>query len=114
MGGKSPTRLCVGDEFYDVLENMGSQPSTGHYVKRVRWGTGVRVAVATSLPRPLEILDTGRRASAQPAEAGSISVLVGRCSPVRASDFRPIFQDTSSARSPSAVGCRISLNTAVL
>ena len=55
MGGKSPTRLCVGGEFYDVLENMGSQPSTGHYVKRVRWGTGVRVAVAKSLRGPWRV-----------------------------------------------------------
>ena len=55
MGGKSPTRLCVGGEFYDVLENMGYQPSTGHYVKRVRWGTGVRVAVAKSLRGPWRV-----------------------------------------------------------
>ena len=46
-------KLCVGGEFYDVLEHMGYQPSTGYYAKRVRWGTtGVRVAVASSLRGP--------------------------------------------------------------
>ena len=62
--------------------------------------------------RPLEILDTARRGSAQPAEDYSISVLVGRCSPVRAPTFAPVSQHTCSARSPSAVGCRISLKPA--
>ena len=46
-------KLCGGGEFYDVLEHMGYQPSTGYYAKRVRWGTtGVRVAVASSLRGP--------------------------------------------------------------
>ena len=45
-------KLCVGGTFYDVLENMGYQPSTGHYAKRVRWGKGVRVAVAKKLRGP--------------------------------------------------------------
>ena len=46
-------KLCVGGEFYDVLEYMGYQPSTGYYAKRVRWGKdGVRVAVASSLRGP--------------------------------------------------------------
>ena len=45
--------LCVGGEFYDVLEDMCYQPSIGHYAKRVRWGTkGVRVAVSTSIRGP--------------------------------------------------------------
>ena len=71
-------KLCVGGEFYDVLENMGYQPSTGHYAKRVRWGKGVQQGCRRQVtPRPLEILDPARRASAQPADAGSISVLVG-------------------------------------
>ena len=52
----TPTRiqrkLCVGGEFYDVLEHMGYQPSTGYYAKRVRWEKGVRVAVAKSLRGP--------------------------------------------------------------
>ena len=56
-------------------------------------------------PRPLEILDTARRGSAQPAEDYSISVLVGRCSPVRASDFRPPFP--AHSRCTLAVGCRL-------
>ena len=45
-------KLCVGGEFYDVLENMGYQPSAGHYAKSVRWGKGSRVAVARSLRGP--------------------------------------------------------------
>ena len=45
-------KLCVGGEFYDVLEHMGYQTSIGHYAKRVRWGKGVRVAVARTLCGP--------------------------------------------------------------
>ena len=45
-------KICVSGEFYEVLENMGYQPSIGHYAQRVRWGIGVRVAVARRLRGP--------------------------------------------------------------
>ena len=47
-----PKRISVGSTVYQVVEDMGYQPSAGYYAKRVRWGKGVRVAVAKSLRGP--------------------------------------------------------------
>ena len=50
--GRTMKHLCIGGEFYDVLENMGCQPSIGHYAKRVRWEKEVRVAVSKTIRGP--------------------------------------------------------------
>ena len=52
QGSTMKQHLCVGDEFYAVLEDLCYQPSIGGYAKRVRWGQGTRVAVSKSIRGP--------------------------------------------------------------
>ena len=46
-----PSRISVGSTVYQVVENIGYQPSIGHYAKVVRWSKDVNRVVVSRGPR---------------------------------------------------------------